>query len=63
MTAHIPEGIMVRDDLIEQVSKIFNGAIVSDVRVDLEFGNVTATVNGMRNVDAGFIEQFVIVDK
>jgi molybdopterin-binding protein len=42
----------------EQIEKMFKGAAVSDVAIDTEFGNVTATVNGKKNVDCGFIEDF-----
>ncbi|WP_166895690.1 hypothetical protein [Massilia sp. CCM 8734] len=42
----------------KQIEKMFNGATVSDVVVDPEFGNVTATVNGKKNVDCGFAEDF-----
>jgi hypothetical protein len=42
----------------DQIKKIFNGATVSEVVVDAEFGNVTATVNGKHNVDCGFVEDF-----
>jgi len=44
--------------LTQKISKLFNGAVVSDVVIDIEFGNVTATVNGRSNVDCGFIEDF-----
>lgn len=44
--------------LIPLVSDRFNGASVSDVRIDAEFGNVTATVNGLKNIDAGFVEDY-----
>lgn len=44
--------------LEQKISKLFNGAVVTDVQVDPEFGNVTATVNGRKNVDCGFIEDF-----
>lgn len=45
-------------DLEKKVSKRFNGAKVENVIIDEEFGNVTATVNGMKNVDCGFIEDY-----
>ena len=45
-------------EITEQIAKIFNGATVTDVKVDSEFGNVTATVNGKINVDCGFIEDY-----
>ncbi len=44
--------------IIEKISKRFCCAKVSDVTIDEEFGNVTATVNGVKNVDAGFIEDY-----
>ncbi len=46
------------DSLSEQISKKFNGAKVSNVKVDDEFGNVTATVDGKTGIDAGFIEDY-----
>jgi hypothetical protein len=45
--------------MIEQISKIWNGAEVDNVQVDAEFGNVTATVDGVRNMDCGFIEEIL----
>lgn len=44
--------------LEQKISKLFNGAVVTDGHIDEEFGNVTATVNGRKNVDCGFIEDF-----
>lgn len=44
--------------LSQMISKLFNGAVVTEVYVDAEFGNVTATVAGRKNVDCGFIEDF-----
>jgi hypothetical protein len=41
-----------------KISIIFNGSEVSNVVVDEEFGNVTATVDGRTNTDCGFIEEF-----
>jgi len=41
-----------------QISKAFNGANVSNVVVDEEFGNVTATVDNIKNIDCGFIEDY-----
>ena len=49
---------MNKQSLAAQISKMFNGATVTDVQVDSEFGNVTATVNGKKNVDCGFIEDY-----
>lgn len=44
--------------LMPAISAIFRGASVENVVVDAEFGNVTATVNGLENVDCGFVEDF-----
>lgn len=44
----------------ELISKRFNGATVKNVFIDEEFGNITATVNGISNVDCGFIEEYKI---
>lgn len=44
--------------LEQKISKLFNSAVVTDAQVDIEFGNVTATVDGKKNVDCGFIEDF-----
>ena len=49
---------MTKQYLIEKISKRFCGAKVSNVKIDEEFGNVTATINGVKNVDAGFIEEY-----
>jgi hypothetical protein len=35
-----------------------NGALVENVVVDDEFGCVTATINGRKNCDCGFIEKY-----
>lgn len=53
-----PEGTKRRDDLIPLISKRFNGQTVSDVIVDDEHGNVSATVDGKKGIDAGFIEDY-----
>ncbi|MCX8796137.1 hypothetical protein [Vibrio parahaemolyticus] len=44
--------------LIDYISKKFNGASVSNVIIDDEFGNITATVDGKTFTDCGFIEEF-----
>lgn len=49
---------MDTEKLINQISWRFNGSIVTDPIIDLEFGNVTATVDGRTNTDCGFIEDF-----
>ena len=41
-----------------QISKIWNSAKVENVIIDDEFGNVTATINGKKNIDCGFIEDY-----
>jgi hypothetical protein len=50
----------MREDFQEQISKKFNGAKVSDVVIDDEFGNITAIVNDERGVDCGFIEDYKV---
>jgi len=40
------------------ISKAWNNAIVEDIIIDDEFGNVTATINGNKNIDCGFIEDY-----
>jgi hypothetical protein len=44
--------------LINKISFRFNGANVVDPVIDLEFGNVTATVDGLTFVDCGFVEDY-----
>lgn len=44
--------------LEQKVSKRFNGAKVENIIIDEEFGNVTATVNGKKNIDCGFVEDY-----
>jgi len=44
--------------LLHKISKLFNGARVSNITIDEEFGNVTATINGIQNVDCGWIEDY-----
>jgi len=46
--------------IAEQISTIFNGLPVKKVIVDDEFGCVTATVDGAKNVDCGWIEDYFI---
>lgn len=41
-----------------KISKIFKGATVENIIIDDEFGNVTATVNGKKNTDCGFTEDY-----
>ena len=45
-------------NLKEKISKKFKGAKIKDIIIDNEFGNVTATVNGIKNTDCGFIEDY-----
>ena len=45
-------------NLEDQISKKFNGEKVENVRIDDEFGNVTATINGKKNIDCGFKEEY-----
>lgn len=58
-----------RNDLINAVSKLFNNQfVITDVKEDLEFGNITCTrtlyyKNGkikeqLKNVNCGFVEDF-----
>jgi S-adenosylmethionine hydrolase len=42
----------------EQIQKEFRGLEVSNVCIDEEFGNVWATVDGMKYVDCGNIEYY-----
>lgn len=42
----------------KQISKRFKGAEVSNVVIDDEFGNVTATVDGRTYTDCGFITDY-----
>lgn len=44
--------------LEQSISSRFNNSTVTDVSVDEEFGNVTATVDEVSNVDCGFIEEY-----
>lgn len=41
-----------------EISLRFNGSAVKDVLIDGEFGNVTATIDGAKNIDCGFIEDY-----
>lgn len=45
-------------NLEQKISKRFKGEKVEDIIIDDEFGNVTATVNGVKNTDCGFIEDY-----
>jgi len=45
-------------NLKEKISKRFRGAKVENVIIDEEFGNVTATIDGKKNIDCGFIEDY-----
>ena len=49
--------------LAEQISIRFNDADVSDVVIDSEFGNVTATVGEQKGVDCGFVETYALNEK
>lgn len=40
------------------ISKDWNNAKVENVVVDSEFGCISATVNGRKNCDCGFIETY-----
>jgi hypothetical protein len=42
----------------KQISKLFNGATVSDIIINDEFGCVTATINGVTNMDCGWVEDY-----
>ena len=45
--------------ITHKISSDFNGASVTAVVVDTElYGNVTATVNDISNVDCGYIEDY-----
>lgn len=44
--------------LTEKVSFSFNGSSVEDVKIDGEFFNVTAKVNGSKNVACDWLEDF-----
>lgn len=44
--------------LAQKVSFSFNGSSVEDVKIDNEFFNVTATINGTTNVDCDWLENF-----
>jgi hypothetical protein len=48
----------ITQTLINQISSRFNGAVVADIAVDSEYGNVTATVSGVKFVDCGFVEDY-----
>ena len=48
--------------LMPAISAMFRGASVENVVVDAEFGNVTSTVNGLKNVDCGFIEDYSVTN-
>ena len=45
-------------NLEKQISHIWHNAKVENVVIDEEFGNVTATVNGMTYTDCGFLEDY-----
>lgn len=49
--------------LKEAISRAWNNAIVEDIIIDDEFGNVTATINGNKNIDCGFIEDYKNIGK
>lgn len=49
---------MTTEQLAEIISKQWNGAIVTDVVIDEEFGGVTATIDGSKCCDCGFIEDY-----
>jgi hypothetical protein len=42
----------------KEISIIFNGSEVVNVIIDSEFGCVTATVDGVKNVNCGYIEDY-----
>lgn len=44
--------------LTQRLSSSFNGRHVTNVIIDDEFANVTATVDGVSNVDCGFLEDY-----
>ena len=45
-------------DIAQKISQAWNGATVTDVSIDTEFGGVTATVDGSTCVSCGFIEDY-----
>jgi len=48
--------------IAEQITKKFNGSPVDNVLIDDEFGNVTATVDGVTNVDCGWLEEYFLAE-
>lgn len=45
-------------NLAKQISEAWHNAKVENVLVDSEFGNVTATINGNKNIDCGYITDY-----
>ena len=48
------------DNLKKQISHIWHNAKVENVVIDEEFENVTATINGMKNIACGFLEDYEV---
>lgn len=46
------------EKIAKAISVTFHSAKVSNVVIDDEFGNVTATVDGVTYVDCGYIEDY-----
>lgn len=42
----------------QQISKIYKGGCVTNVVIDEELGNVVATINGKKNIDCGWVEDY-----
>lgn len=46
----------MNDKIMNKISEMYNGANVSNVVIDDEYGNVTATIEGLGNfIDCGLI--------
>jgi len=53
--------VHIMTSLEQKISKVFNGAGVTDVIIDDEFNCVTATVDGRTNTDCGWLEDYTVL--